>query len=136
MDEMKIKQFTPHRTVLSQQKATNILLETARRERWDFVFVAEAWGGMRGERTTQQGYRAFFKKGSKRISFVIYSPIAFLLLLLLLLLLCLCLRHLRVVFFLFSTARGLQYSGPVITLRVQHGQHIQFFFFYLLSYVL
>ena len=26
----------------------------------------------------------------------------------------------------YRTARGLQYSGPVITLRVQHGQQIQY----------
>ena len=55
-----------------------------------------------------------------RISIVIYSQIAFPFL-------CLC--HLRAIFLLKWLAwdgPGLQYSGPVITLRVQHGQQIQF----------
>ena len=46
-------------------KATNILLERGRQAGWDYVFVAEAWEGKKGERTRQQGYRTFSRKGSK-----------------------------------------------------------------------
>lgn len=40
-------------------EATNIVLNTGRQKRWDFVFVAEAWEGERRQRTTQQEYKAF-----------------------------------------------------------------------------
>ena len=43
---------------------TNILLEKARQEKRDLVFVAEAWEGKKGERTIQAGYRIFCKPGS------------------------------------------------------------------------
>ena len=46
-------------------ETTNILLEKGRQERWDYVFVAEAWEGRRGERTMQQGYRVYSSRGSK-----------------------------------------------------------------------
>ena len=46
-------------------ETTNILLERGRQQKWDFVFVAEAWEGKKGERTTQQGYRTFSRQGSK-----------------------------------------------------------------------
>ena len=45
-------------------ETTNILLARGREEKWDFVFVAEAWEGRKGERTSQQGYRLFSKPGS------------------------------------------------------------------------
>ena len=45
-------------------EATNILLDRGRQENWDLVFVAEAWEGKKGERTTQQGYRMFCQEGS------------------------------------------------------------------------
>ena len=40
-------------------ETTNVLLNRGREEEWDFVFVAEAWEGKNGERTTHQGYRTF-----------------------------------------------------------------------------
>ena len=33
-------------------ETTNILLDRGRQENWDLVFVAEAWEGKKGERTT------------------------------------------------------------------------------------
>ena len=46
-------------------EATNILLACGRQAEWDFIFVAEAWEGKKGERTTQQGYRIYCEIGSK-----------------------------------------------------------------------
>ena len=51
-------------------EATNILLARGRQESWDFVFTAEAWEGRKGERTTQQGYRAFDQKGSRLVLYI------------------------------------------------------------------
>lgn len=51
-------------------EATSILLARGRQEKWDFVFVAEAWEGKNKERTTQQGYRVFCEAGSRLILYV------------------------------------------------------------------
>lgn len=49
-------------------EATNILLARGRQEKWDLVFVAEAWEGRIGERTTQ--HKMFGESGSKLILYV------------------------------------------------------------------
>ena len=51
-------------------EATNILLARGRQMNWDFVFVAEAWEGRKGERTIQQGYRAFCQEGSRLVLYI------------------------------------------------------------------
>lgn len=51
-------------------EATNILLAREREEKWDLVFVAEAWEGRSGERMTQNGYRSFSKPGSKVVLYI------------------------------------------------------------------
>ena len=51
-------------------EATNILLARGRQMNWDFVFVAEAWEGRKGERTVQQGYRAYSQEGSRLVLYI------------------------------------------------------------------
>ena len=51
-------------------ETTNILLEKAREEKRDLVFVAEAWEGKKGERTTQTGYRIFSNPGSQLVLYI------------------------------------------------------------------
>ena len=51
-------------------EATNILLEKGRQEKRDLVFVAEAWEGKKGKRTTQTGYRIFSKPGSQLVLYI------------------------------------------------------------------
>ena len=46
------------------------MLEKGRQEKKDFIFVAEAWEGKKGERTTQQGYRTFSKPGSQLVLYI------------------------------------------------------------------
>ena len=46
-------------------EATNVLLERGRQAGWDYIFMADAWEGKKGERTRQQGYRTFSQRGSK-----------------------------------------------------------------------
>ena len=51
-------------------ETTNILLEKAREEKRDLVFVAEAWEGKKGERMTQTGYRIFSNPGSQLVLYI------------------------------------------------------------------
>ena len=51
-------------------ETTNILLERGRGEKTDFIFLAEAWEGRKGERTTQAGYRIFAKLGSQLVLYI------------------------------------------------------------------
>ena len=55
-------------------ETTNVLLDRGRQEKWDLVFVAEAWQGRKGERTTQQGYRIFYQEESS-ISLYIWEEV-------------------------------------------------------------
>ena len=69
-EEGKREWRTAYQNVGGGIEATNILLARGRQENWDFVFVAEAWEGKKGERTTQQGYRAFSQRGSRLALYV------------------------------------------------------------------
>ena len=51
-------------------EATNILLARGKQKGWDLVFVEEAWEGRKGERTNQQGYKAFCQKRSKLVLYI------------------------------------------------------------------
>ena len=51
-------------------EATNILLSRGREERWHLVFVAEAWEGRKGERTSEAGYRSYSAPHSKIVLYV------------------------------------------------------------------
>ena len=51
-------------------ETTNILLEKARQEKRDLVFVAEALEGKKGERTIQAGYRIFSKPGLQLVLYI------------------------------------------------------------------
>ena len=59
-----------YQNIGSSIETTNILLEKAREEKRDLVFVAEAWEGKKGERTTQVGYRIFSKPGSQLVLYI------------------------------------------------------------------
>ena len=61
---------TSYQNVGRSIETTNILLEKARQEKRNLVFVAEAWEGKKGARTIQVGYKIFSKPGSQLVLYI------------------------------------------------------------------